>query len=107
LSIEATLSGPARHLKRQDGRSMSLGFGIDARRMVCVELLHQHGLAHARVAEDRDRRHSRRAGMVENLLEDLERFLHPGITHPTLRAYRADSLLRGKTKKLRCRSVRV
>ena len=86
---------------------MSLGFSIDARRMVCTELPHQHGLAHARVAEDRDRRHSRRAGIVENLVENLERFLHPGIAHPTLRAYRANSLLRGATKKLRCRSVRV
>ena len=45
--------------------------------------------------------------MVENLLEDLERFLHPGITDPTLRAYRADLLLRGETKKLRRRGVRV
>jgi hypothetical protein len=107
LSIEATLSGPARHLKRQDGRSMSFGFGVDAWGMVRAELLHQHGLAHARVAEDRDRGHARRAGLVKNLLKDLERFLHPGITDPTLRAYRADSLLGGETKKLRCRGVRV
>jgi hypothetical protein len=75
--------------------------------MVRAEFLHQHGLAHARVAEDRDRGHSSRAGMVENLLEDLERFLHPGITDPTLRAYRVDSLLGGETKKLRCRDVGV
>ena len=95
LSIESALSGPARHLKRQHGHSMSLGFGIDAGRMVRAELLHQHGLAHARVAEDRDRGHSRRAGMVENLLEDLDRLLHPGIAYPTLRAYRADLLLGG------------
>ena len=79
-------SGPARHLKRQ-GRAfdVALGFGVDAWRMVRAEFLHQHGLAHARVAEDRDRGHSRRAGMVKNLVEDLDHLLHPGIAYPTLR----------------------
>jgi hypothetical protein len=44
LSVETALSGPARHLERQDGHSMSLGFGVDAWRMVRAELLHQHGV---------------------------------------------------------------
>jgi hypothetical protein len=50
---------------------------------------------------------SRRAGMVKNLVEDLDRLLHPGRAYPTLRTYGADSLLGRQIKKFRRRGVSV
>jgi hypothetical protein len=94
-------------LKRQHGHSVLLGFGIDTGRMIRAEFLHQHGLAHSRVAEDCDRGHSSRARMVKDLVEYLDRLLHPGIAYPTFRTYRTDPLLGRQTKKFRGCGVRV
>jgi hypothetical protein len=79
---------------------MLAGVGIDAGRMIGTEFPHQHRFAHSGVAKNCDRGHSRCARVVEDLLEELNSLLNPGVANPALRPYRAYPLMGGKTEEL-------
>src|SRR5262249_5063795 len=64
---------------------LSPGFWVKSRWIFGAEPLHDHGFAHAAVAEDRNRRHAGRPAMNNQTVQVIERLLRPWIKHPTLR----------------------
>ena len=64
---------------------------VKSRRIFSAESLQEHGLAHAAVAEDRNRRHAGRPGMDDHAVQVIERLFCPWIKHPTLRKNRPDA----------------
>ena len=65
---------------------------VENRRMLAMKTLHDHGFVHARIAVDRNRRHSSRARMRNELLENGERIFCSWVGDPSFRADRFDSV---------------
>jgi len=100
LGIEAALARLAGHLQCQHRDPLDPGLGIEARRVVGAEALHEHGLAHAAVAVDRDRGHARCAREGDEPVQRAQGVLGTRVEHPALAQDGTDAPLRWLTQGL-------
>ena len=85
---------PRNHLDGDDRHALQPIDGIKMSRMVARELLDDHRLAHAALADDQEVGHPGALGKRDQILEHRQRLLRPGIVDPPVRANPTQAFVR-------------
>src|SRR5208283_3409235 len=93
LGIQAPLAWLASELQGKNTRALNTGLAVEERRVLGAKALHDHRLAHAAVAVDRDARHPGGARMLQQKVENAQRVGGAGILHPAFAEDGANALI--------------
>ena len=93
LGVKAPLARLAGELQGEDTRALDAGLAVEERRVLGAKALHDHGLAHAAVAVDRDAWHAGGARMLQQQATPWPGAIRPAAVR---RARRTNTKLEGR-----------